>query len=402
VSEPDETRTTPVASLEAVGWWGAGLFAAVVHAGLWATPNLETFAAAAAAFPGSGPVTGPGDYVLSTTTVLGVAKVLGWTEPHEYARLSLVAVILGSATLVWLGWARGRLPLARAVAVVIAASPLVTVSLQWLGQPDPVTGGCALAAVLVRRRWAVVVLGILSALTHPEQAVLAFAAVAAIRWAWPDGGTRDAGKRRLDVVAPLGGVLAGVAAGRLFALIAGIEVSRSRLDYMDFGLARFLEHHRAEPAALAWNLLGPLWLLVGALVVFGILSGHDAGKVDSDRRRLAVTTAIVAAVALLPVLFTLDETRVYAVLTAPLLASLAWFTAALPENRARWLGAGLLALTAIVPGGFNTGTAVWRHDLDSSAMARFVIDGSQPPGSPPIVFWLLEPLDVTIPDLPGS
>ncbi len=389
-----------------MAWWFLSVAVALVHNGLWSTPNLETFAGAAAAFPASpGSAGSPGDYVLATVSTISVAGLLGWTEPHEFARAHLLLVVAGSGAITWLAWRRGGLALARAVSVVLAASPLVTVSLQWLGQPDPLTGGCALAAVLVRRRWAVAALALVAGLTHPEQAVLAFAGVVAVRWAWPpdpDGTepcTRSGARRvAVDAAAALGSVVVGAVLGRVWIAAAGVTISRSRVEYLEVGLPAFAEHHLTEPVALAWSLLGPLWILVAVLVV-GVLAGW--WRADGGRR--PAWTALGVLVAALPAVFiTLDETRVFAVVTASTLAVLGWFLSRVPTRSARGLAAGLLVFTAIVPGVFSTGASTWRGELDSVPFAAFLLDGRLPEDAPPLGLWLLGPVDITIPDLPSA
>lgn len=400
VAAPARGTRSGRAAGQAVLWWAAGLVGALLHAGLWATPNLETFASASASFPDAPPVAGgPGDYVLATLSTLGLGRVLGWTGPHEFARLHLVLVVAVTAGLVTLAWRRGGLALARGLAVVLAASPLVSVSLQWLGQPDIVTGGSAIAAVLVRRRRWIVALGALAGWTHPEQAVLAFTAVVLIRWAWPATGDRDDGPRRvvLDATAAVGSVLVAAALGRLWLAVAGVTISRSRLEFLELGLPAFAEHHTAAPLALIWNLLGPLWLVLGGLVAAVALTQWEPGG-----GRLARSGLVVAAAALVPTFLTLDETRVFAVVSAPALVALAWFVARLPERVGPWAAAAVLVVTAAVPAGFSTGTSAWRHRFDSRAMVEFLVDGGLPDDAPALSLWLLAPLEVRIPTLPDG
>ena len=109
----------------------------------------------------------------------------------------------------------------------------------------------------------------------------------------------------------------------------------------------------------------------------------------------------LAVLALVPVAVTLDETRVYAVITAPLLAGGAVWVA--ERYRSVWTvraAAALLVVTAILPGGFATGVTSWRPQLDTRAMVAFLDDGTVPPQGPDLTGWLLSPFDIVIPDLP--
>ena len=101
---------------------------------------------------------------------------------------------------------------------------------------------------------------------------------------------------------------------------------------------------------------------------------------------------------------TLDETRVYAVITAPLLAAAAiWIGQGWTDRATRNAAAALLVVTAVLPGGFATGTTSWRGQLDTPAMVAFLangtIDGDTPEESE-VTPWLLSPFDFTIPAPP--
>ncbi len=409
-------------------WWLASLLVAVVHNGLWATPNLA-FMSQIASNIGDNPFPAEigGDYLLTGPLPGVLAALMGQTDPHEVARLGLILLVLGWGLVVVLANHHHGFRVARTLTVLLAAAPLVTVSMQWLGQPDPITGLCGVAMVLVRRRWSLFALAVVAALSHPEQALFMVGVAGIVRIPlsrMPAVGIPPAGNTSGQVDSPqdrgtqvptaadmgtLGIALGGVLLGRLMTEVylkaSDMEILNPRTGYLDFGLSRFIEHHNAQPLGLLWTLWGPIWLAFVAIVVAHYLLGREP---DADpaqtRARNGLWAAVVGLgfVALVPVVVTLDETRVYAVITAPLLGALAlgigtWST--LPR---RWLSTAsvaLLAMTAILPGGFATGVTSWRHQLHTVEMVEFLATGDLPEGTSDMTAWLLEPFSFVIPEL---
>lgn len=403
-------------------WWLVSLVVAVLHNGLWATPNLG-FMAHIAQNPGTNPFPPslPGDYLLTGLSMPTIATLLGQTAPHEVARLHLAALIAGWAGVVALARLRFGHVAARNLTVLIAAAPVTTASMQWLGQPDPVTAMCGVAMVIVRRRWAVFALGVLAGLTHPEQAVF-MAIVAGVTRALlpvePEHPIQPWWRTTtLGVLSALGGVVVGRLVTQVWFWVSDIDIAVPRSDYIDSGLATFWAHHTQQVGALLWSLWGPIWIVALTVALAAVLGGlAPRGDRDAKRatgaapgpRAAAWAMVGVAVVMLLPVFVTLDETRVYAVLTAPLLGGGAiWLARVVPE-RAALVGASvLLLLTALLPGVMATGTSSTRADLDTVAMMSFLRDGSVPAAyqdpeeGPMMTEWLLEPFDIVIDD-PGS
>jgi hypothetical protein len=115
-----------------------------------------------------------------------------------------------------------------------------------------------------------------------------------------------------------------------------------------------------------------------------------------------------AAVALVPMLATLDETRVYAMITAPLLVVMARavvnrLSASASESAGRslslpqalWIA---LAAAVVVPGGFTAGLDSWSFELPISEMARFLAQGELPARSEgDMSAWLGSPFEYVIP-----
>jgi hypothetical protein len=401
-------------------WWAASVVVAVVHNGLWATPNIE-FLSLIARNPGENPFTGAlrGDYLLTDVSLTSLAALSGQTAPHAYARLHLVLLVVLWAAVVALAAARFGHRAARALTVLLAASPLVTVSMQWLGQPDPLTGMCGVAMVLVRRRWAVAALAVLAGLTHPEQALFMAAVAGVARTAMdsPDGdgaglpaaprGPVSRGAREVSVA--VGGVVFGRVLTEAWFRAHDITITTPRTDFLSYGAEAYWRHHSQQPLGLLWTLWGPLWLAALAGTVALVLARRRARRQGRPEPKastvLWATVALLAVAALVPVAVTLDETRVYAVLTAPLLGAAAVGLARdLPGAADRAVAiasAVLLGVTAVLPGGFATGVTSWRGRLDTPAAAVWLLRGDLPANAPgDVTSWLLGPFDFVIPAPP--
>jgi hypothetical protein len=205
-----------------------------------------------------------------------------------------------------------------------------------------------------------------------------------------------------QIVGDLGYGLLGVGAARLLIelYLRGFRIGlgRPRSDYLRLGADLLVEHHGRAPASLFYLLWGPLWLVVVAVVALRIAAVRRPGP---DRYAWSwAVLGLLSLLALLPVLVTLDETRVYAVLTAPVLAGAAVvlsreLTALHPRGLAIGTGA-LLAVTLVVPGGFTAGEDAWSTQIPTEEFVRFLSTGEAPE---PLFFWLLAPFDFVFPDV---
>lgn len=406
-------RHLPPEAVRLLGWWLVGVVVAIGHNGLWATPNLSILSSVARHL-GSNPLEGSGaDYVLTDLLDPVLARALGQTSPAAWVRLHLMLLVAGWALVTVLAMRRFGYRVARSLTVALAVSPLVTVSMQWAGQPDPVTATFGILMVVVRRRWAVLAVGVLAGLTHPEQAVFMALVAVAVRAVLSDDGPvaeartlageavpdRPSVLRRtgLDACLAVGGVLLGRVLTEIYFRLAGIVVTHPRSRFLKLGPSRFVDHHLQQPLGLLWTLWGPLWLVVLAV---GILRLRRRG---SDRRSARAWTvlAATAVAALVPVLVTLDETRVYAVITAPLILGAAVLVdrerPPVPGRVLAWSCATLLVVALAVPGGFATGVTSWRGQIDTPEMLHFLRTGEHPGND--LTLWLLSPFHLVIPRL---
>ncbi len=122
-----------------------------------------------------------------------------------------------------------------------------------------------------------------------------------------------------DALWAVAGVVLGRAVTEVYFRVNDIELLRPRSDYLGFGADRFWEHHTQQPLGLLYTLWGPLWLVVAAVAVLRLVRRGQ----DPAAARGWLVLAALAVAGLVPVLVTLDETRVYAMVTAPVLVGAA-------------------------------------------------------------------------------
>lgn len=216
---------------------------------------------------------------------------------------------------------------ARLFVVAWFASPLANIELTWLGKPDP---GTMLGAVLVTigPRWATLAGGLLLGVNHFEQGALICAAAVVIRVV--------VNRESWRVAVPIGmGLLVGKVVLTAYHHTAGAHQGRG--EYVsEYGIGYFIDTWSGNVPTLLFSVFAVLW------VPIGVMWWH---------RRLAdrVALAAVFAAVTVPVLLTLDTTRVYALVTFPIVvAAVAWW--AEPVRRelvARYLGWFLVAAVVV-------------------------------------------------------
>lgn len=396
--------------------WGAGsLLVALVHNRLWASPNLAFFTAISNSL-GRNPFGNgfDGDYLLTNLLGPTVARALGQTDPHEYVRLHLLLLLLGLIGVVATAYRRHGYEVARALCVLVAASPALTVAMEWLGQPDALTLPLALGVAVASRRWAFG-LAVLLGLAHAEQGLVIALVTAVVWFVLDDTPTENANDDAIQpgssrpptswaaFAIPLVGVVTGRAITEIYLRVNDIVVTKPRTAYLDLGIGGFVRHHLESNGLLLVALWGPLWIGLGVLALRFVRSG---AKWPAEIRRGWALLIAAGVVALVPMLLTLDETRVYSLTTAPLLVGAAVLSRRSAERVPTWrltdldatsasraIAAGAVAL-ALLPGLFTAGDAYVSYDLPVRPFARFLLDGEHPGD---LTGWLLEPFGFEVP-----
>ena len=379
--------------------WGAGALAvALVHNRLWATPNLAFFTAVSKNL-GRNPFGNgfDGDYLLTNVSGPAIARLLGQTEPHQYVRLHLLLLLVCLAAVVVAAFRRFGYEVARLLCVLLAAAPALTITMQWLGQPDALTLPLALGVVVARRRSTVFVLAVLLGLTHAEQGIIVALVAAVVRY------VVDEAPIQLELVPLVGGVVTGRVAVELYLRLNDIVVTRPRTSYLDLGVSGFVEHHLKSHGVIVYALWGPLWIAIAVTAIRFVRSGASWPPALRRSWMLLGATSVVAVV---PMLATLDETRVYSLTTAPLLVGAAVLSRRtleiIPDTRlsgtdvtTRRVAVGVLAaLLAVSPGLFTAGETYVSYDLPPREFARFLVDGHHPGD---LTTWLLGPFGFEVP-----
>lgn len=390
--------------------WGAGsLVVALLHNRLWATFNLAFFTAVSRNL-GHNPFGNgfDGDYLLTNLTGPTLARLLHQTEPHQYARLHLIVLLLGLAAVIVVAFRRFGYEVARLLCVLVAASPALTVCMEWLGQPDALTFPLALGIVVARRRPAAFALAVLLGLTHAEQGLIAALVGTVVRLVVVEAGDDDPIRRRISIelVTLVGGIAVGRAITELYLRVNDIVITTPRTSFLDLGVSGFLDHHLQSHGLIVYALWGPLWIGIAVVAIRFVKSG---AKWPTALRRQWLLLGAAAAVAVLPMLATLDETRVYSLTTAPLLVGAAVLSrrTLTQVDQARLTGvegtnavvatAAAAVLLAASPGVFTAGKASFSYELPGGEFARFLVDGEVPPDHGDLTQWLMSPFDFTIP-----
>lgn len=387
--------------------WGAVAVAvALLHNRLWATFNLAFFTAISKNL-GRNPFGNgfDGDYLLTNLTGPTLARVLQQTEPHEYARLHLVVLLLGLGAVIVVAHRRFGYEVARLLCILVAASPALTVCMEWLGQPDALTFPLALGIVVARRRPAAFALAALLGLTHAEQGAIAALVGTVVRLVIVEAGPDDPIRRRvsIELVTLVGGVAAGRVVTELYLRVNDIVITTPRTSFLDLGVSGFVEHHLQSNGVILYALWGPLWI---GIAVTAIRFARSGAAWPDDLRRHWLLLGGAALLAVVPMLATLDETRVYSLTTAPLLVGAAVLSrrtlskvdgarlTGLAGSRATAAVATTAVLLAASPGVFTAGKASLSYDLPGVEFARFLVDGDHPGD---LTRWLMSPFDFEIP-----
>jgi hypothetical protein len=264
---------------------------ALTH-GLAPVPNIDVWAAAGRAFPHPA----GGTYIEASPVGPALAHLLRCRSSNAYAALHLGLVVVATVALIAI--VRRRFGDAAATLAVVAlfASPLANVLLTWLGQPDPIVLGLGAVAAMTTPPAAIGAAAFALGVVHTEQAIAIVVLLLLVRSAVGD-------LRRSQATSLAVGVVSGAAVVAVFKQHYGIDASR--LAYaQDIGLGEFTRNFLTMWHLVLVASFGATWALVLML-----------GRRLDRRQRLSCTAAFVAALTM--AFFTLDTTRVFALVTFP-------------------------------------------------------------------------------------
>lgn len=280
-------------------WALGGLLLAMsaLKNGIWHTPNLVVFLEIVRHFP-EPPPPGPGAYLLSSPLGAAVASALHLDGALAFVLLHLGVVLVSSFGVVLLVRRRFGDLAARVTLVALFCSPLSNLLLTWLGQPDAFTFASASALVVLRSPLLLLAAAAVLGVNHFEQGVFIVLAAAALR----------VKEERRNAVAVAGAMVLGLVAGRL-ALLAyhhryAITSGGVRWDVATtLGLSFFFAGFAKNFPAWLFSIFNALWVFLTAVYL-------------RHRRELLVPLGVLVAF-VLPALVSFDQTRVYALVTWP-------------------------------------------------------------------------------------
>jgi len=281
-------------------------------------------------------------YLLHSPGLVLLAYALHATTKLTFAALGLVIAGLGLAWQVWLARRHHGDAGARMLAIAWFAGPLAAVLVTWLGQPDPITVVAAGTLVLARARPLLVLAGFVLGFNHFEAGVPMIASAGLLlvveRRAW------------LDTV--LAGL--GLAGGKLalFAWQAAHDQDPiSRLAYVrETGWERYVISALGNVPAWLYSTFSVAWPLVAVAFV-------GAGR---GVRRAMLASALLAAITALA---TLDPTRVFALVSWPLVVF------AVTRRADLRAGAWVMLAALVIPR-----VLVWEGGVIASGFHHLLVD----------------------------
>jgi hypothetical protein len=306
---------------------------AILKDGISRSLNLPYWLQMARAFPASPHLVPKARYMLSSPIGPAVAHILGLESGGDYATVHLMVVALGLGLLVTGLLRRGGRRAAVLGAVLFVASPLSDVLLSWLGMQDAWLFTAICVLVLFERPAALGVAAAIAGLAQPEMACIAVVTMAALRWLDRRDGTVQQQVTTMAVGLALGCV--GTVAYE-FSGSGGVLGDASFISIIGLGTiaADFL---RVSPAWL-WSTFAGAW----AWVVAAVRWAKPGPPLLVSMMVLIVATAMSV--------ITLDETRVFALLSFPLVL---WWTVRsvefVPPVRLQAAAAVTLVLAVAVP-----------------------------------------------------
>ncbi len=268
-----------------------------------------------------------------------LAFTLGADTRTTYLALHAGVLVAGCSWLAWSIARRWSLSVAVFVGVVFVASQACLVALAWVGSYDVYTLLLGSVVVVTSSERVAAAAGFVAAFAVFEQVAISFALLVAVAHVVDD-------PRRNRYLSGL----AGAVIGRLVltVVLRVNDVTHDRRRWLDeFGLAHFLEQFADAAPLLLLTAFGGTWVVVVACLRQGITTW---------RARAAWIVALVLP--LVPTAITEDQTRVYTIVTWPIVLALVVTTVpSLTERQMRSIGVGALVLGLVIPPVF-----LWRGD----------------------------------------
>lgn len=266
----------------------------------------------------------PEHYLMGSPLGFWLQWALRITSTPAYVAMHLVmliAAVVGSTLMLRRYWSDTA---ARYGLMAWVCSPLSAIETTALGQPDASTLFATAAIIAGPTGWCLVG-GVLLGFNHFEQGVFIVAFVLVLRW-------HVAGRWERSGFATLAGMAAGKALLEWYHHAAGVEID-GRLE-MARDLVAWDSVSGFSDVALAatWSVYGTIWVAV----IWAV-------------RQEAWRFLVLTFVALPPVIVTLDTTRVWALLTWPVVLALCYWVTQRDSVQVRRVALCLVLLACVIP-----------------------------------------------------
>lgn len=304
----------------------------IMKNGIWFIPN-NALSARLASDPFRNPFVGEEQYLFDNWLGPFLAWLSHMNSPHLLVGMNFVFSAIFIATTYLSLRARLSIASSKKALCLFASLPVFWTHLYWIGY-DSVTLACmACALAFLSNPWLSFSFAVGVGLQHAQQGVVGFGLLSALIYLQPrDEGSRFHGLR--GAVAALGGVIAGRGILSCIVLYFGINLDGGHSSY-------FLEHASTIMSDNAYSLEAFVFGTLG----LGWLPILYYGQNGACRATLFASLAVCSAVAFL----TIDVTRVFAIITYPviyhcLLTDETWLRSATYRNVA-----AIMVIWLVVP-----------------------------------------------------
>jgi len=194
---------------------------------------------------------------------------------------------------------------ARSVLIVFFLSPISNVLFTWLGSPDILTFILVTVLVIFRKNIKIIfVSSFLLGINHPEQGLIVLFLLAVFSYL-----INRKRESILFVLFGIGSLLLGKYLLEMYFDSQNMFVEFSRIDYIpNAGLLRYIRATLSNPFALLFSLYNVLYVFIIVYVVY-----------YWKREKIAIAFIVYSILAFITILITLDQTRVFSILTFPVL-----------------------------------------------------------------------------------
>ena len=311
----------------------------VLKCGFSTYPAVSGAVLVAKALPGVPGSTPYEQFIYSSPLGPLLARMVGALTVQTYVVLHAVILIFGLGGLLFAVWRSRGERAARLTLLALCCTSLPMILLSWIGSYDVFTFVIGSLLVVVEAWPVLIVLAVLLGLAHFEQGLFIVAALLVLstsrRWGRVQHG-----------LMLIGGLLAGKALLTYYLKSLGVVGSRwlwvvSPLDEGG-GLLGRLTHNLPT---LLYSLLGGGWVL---LLLIAFVVGREWPE---SKRALVVLAAL-----LVPVLVTLDQTRVYAIISWPVIM----YLMLLVDERASDEGVSLIAGGGLLAALLTPAVYIWQ------------------------------------------